>query len=95
MKSLIKKFIFCFIVTLLAGMFNFEFVEATPVKIAPHIYVDEVDKSDWFLNGKSDIIFAGCGSPLFRDKKTHYIDYHSIKYGTLKDGRLIITCKSR
>ena len=90
MKSLIKKFMFCFIVTLLAGIFNF--VEATPVKIASHIYVDEVDKADWFLNGKSDVIFAGCGSPLFSDKKTHYIDYHSIQYGTLKDGRLIITC---
>ena len=92
MKLSMKKFTSRFIVTILAGTFIFNSAEAERAEISPHIYVDTVDKADWFLNGKSDIIFAGCGSPLFNDKKTHYIDYKSIKYGRLQDGRFIITC---
>lgn len=87
----IFKFII-FIALLLIGIFNFKFVEATPMEISPHIFVDQVDREDWFFNGDSKIIFVGNGSPLFPDKKSHYIDYDSIKYGTLNDGRFIITC---
>ena len=88
----IKKISLKFVFILLAGIFCFNFAQAKPAEISAHIYTDTVDKADWFLNDKSDIIFAGYGSPLFPDKKTHYIDYHSIQYGTLPDGRLIITC---
>ena len=82
----------CFIFTFLAVIFIFNAANAKPVEISPHIFVDEVDKADWFLNGDSEIIFAGYGSPLFPNKKSHYIDYKTIKYGTLQDGRFIITC---
>ena len=46
-----------------------------------------------FLEDDSEIIFAGCGSPLFPNKKTHYLQYKTIKYGDLPDGRFIITCE--
>lgn len=74
------------------GLLIFTSAEAKAVEVAPHIFVDPVDSEDWFLNGKSEIIFAGCGSPIFPNKKTHYLDYKTIQYGTLKDGRFIITC---
>ncbi len=45
------------------------------------------------MNGDPKIIFAGCASPLFPNKKTHYLDYKTIKYGDLPDGRFIITCE--
>lgn len=67
--------------------------EAAQVETSPHIFVDEIDADDWFLKDNQEIIFAGYGSPLFPNLKTHYLDYNSIKYGTLKDGRLIITCE--
>ena len=87
-----KIFKFIFFIALLMGIFNFKLVEATPIEISPHIYVDQIDQENWFLNGNSDIIFVGNGSPLFPNKKSHYIEYASIKYGTLQDGRFIITC---
>ncbi|MBR5914192.1 MAG: hypothetical protein IKZ58_07520 [Selenomonadaceae bacterium] len=73
-------------------IFIFNSAEAKIVEVAPHIFIDSVESQDWFLNGQSEIIFAGCGSPIFPNKKTHYLDYKTIKYGTLKDGRFIITC---
>ena len=75
------------------GLLIFSSAEAKIVEIAPHIFSDAVEPQDWFLNGQSKIIFAGYGSPIFPNKKTHYLDYKTIKYGTLKDGRFIITCK--
>ncbi|MBQ7198714.1 MAG: hypothetical protein IJS29_05575 [Selenomonadaceae bacterium] len=87
-----KIFKFIIFIALLIGICNFKFVEAAPMEISPHIFIDQVDKEHWFLNGDSKIIFVGNGSPLFPDKKSHYIDYDSIKYGTLNDGRFIITC---
>ena len=81
-----------FLIAFLAGIFIFNFAAAKPVEISPHIFIDQVDKQDWYLNGNSDIIFVGQGSPLFPNKKSHYIDYNSIKYGELRDGRFIITC---
>lgn len=89
-KSLLK--ISSFVVTFLAGIFIFNLAEAKLVEISTHIFVDKVDKQDWYLNGNSDIIFVGHGSPIFPNKKTHYLEYKSIKYGDLKDGRFIITC---
>lgn len=87
-----QKITSCVIFTFLAVIFTFNAANAKPVEISPNIFVDEVDKDDWFLNGDSEIIFAGYGSPLFPNKKSHYIDYKTIKYGTLQDGRFIITC---
>ena len=81
-----------FIIAVLAGIFIFNCAEAKLVEISPNIFVDEVDKADWYFNGNTDIIFAGYGSPLFPNEKSHYLDYNSIKYGTLQDGRFIITC---
>ena len=71
---------------------NFNLAEAKVSEISPHIFVNKVEPQDWFLNVKSEIIFAGCGSPIFPNKRTYYLDYKTIKYGTLKDGRFIITC---
>ena len=65
---------------------------ANLVEVTPHIFVDEVVPEDWYLNGAKNIIFAGYGSPLFQNQKTHYIDIKTIKYGTMKDGRLVIKC---
>lgn len=87
-----KFFLKIFAVTFFAGIFIFNQALAEPVEISPHIYVDKVAEKNWFLNGNKDIIFAGYGSPLFPKKKTHYLDYKSIKFGNLKDGRFIITC---
>ena len=92
LKLLARKFTFYFCLTFLAGTFIFNSAEATPVEISPNVFVDEVNKADWFLNGDSGIIFVGYGSPLFPNKKSHYIDYKTIKYGTLQDGRFVITC---
>ena len=89
---MLKGFLKIFAVTFFAGIFIFNQAEAKPVEISPHIYVDEVDEKNWFLNGDKDVIFAGYGSPLFPNKKTHYLDFKSIKFGNLKDGRFIITC---
>lgn len=86
------KTFFKFWVILLAGIFISHSADAAQVEISPHIYVDTVDKQDWYRDGNENIIFAGYGSPLFPNKKSHYIDYNSIKYGNLKDGRFIITC---
>ncbi len=76
----------------LAGIFIFNSAEAKPVEVSPHIFVDQVAEKNWFLNDDHDIIFAGYGSPLFPKKKTHYLDYKSIKFGNLKDGRFVVTC---
>ena len=89
---LIKNFIVAFFITVIAGIFILNSAEANPVEISPHIYVDQVAKKDWYQNGNANIIFAGYGSPLFPNKKSHYLEYNSIKYGNLKDGRFIITC---
>ena len=86
------KAFFKFWVILLAGIFISHSADAAQVEISPHIYADTVDKQDWYRDGNTNIIFAGYGSPLFPNKKSHYIDYNSIKYGNLKDGRFIITC---
>ena len=83
--------IFC--LTLFAATLIFSSAEAKPVEVSPHIFVDQVDSKDWFLNGNEEIIFVGNGSPLFPNKKTHYLDYKTIKYGNLPDGRFIITCE--
>ena len=77
----------------LAEFFILNPAMAKPVEVSPHIFVDEVDKEDWFLKGDPNIILAGCASPLFPNKKTHYLDYKTIKYGNLPDGRFIITCE--
>ena len=82
--------IFC---TVLVEFSIFNSAVAKPVETSPHIFVDEVDRADWFLKGDPNIIFAGCASPLFPNKKTHYLDYKTIKYGNLPDGRFIITCE--
>ena len=71
----------------------FNFAEAKPVENSPQIFIDQVVVGDWFLNGNDEIIFVGYGSPLFPNKKSHYLDYKTIKFGTLPDGRFIITCK--
>ena len=88
---MLKKFLQ---LTLLAFVATFIFnqAEAKPVETSPHIFVDTVPQKNWFLDNDPEVIFAGYGSPLFPNKKTHYIDYKSIKFGTLKDGRFIITC---
>lgn len=86
------KYFVKFWLIILAGIFIFNSAEAAQIEISPHIYVDQVDKKDWYKNGNADIIFAGYGSPLFPNKKSHYLEYKSIKYGNLKDGRFIITC---
>ena len=91
-KFFTKNFIVSFSFILLVGIFICISTSAKPVEISPHIFVDQVDAEDWFLNGKPNFIFVGCGSPLFPNKKTHYLDYKTIKYGTLPDGRFIITC---
>ncbi|MBQ7630645.1 MAG: hypothetical protein IJS81_10615 [Selenomonadaceae bacterium] len=84
--------IFSRLLIFFAVISTFQIVNAQSVEIQPHIYADEVAAADWFLNGNDEIIFAGYGSPLFPNKKSHYLDYNSIKYGDLPDGRFIITC---
>ena len=85
---------FSFILALLIFLIFsfFHSAKAEPVEISPKIFVDKVPTDDWFLNDNDEIIFVGYGSPLFPNKKSHYLDYNSIKYGTLPDGRFIITC---
>ncbi len=65
---------------------------AAPMEIAPHVFTDPAPQEDWHLNSQNNIIYVGNGSPLFPDKKTHYIVRNSIKYGTMKDGRLFVKC---
>ena len=77
----------------LGGFFVFNSAMAKPVEVSPHTFIDEVDKEDWFLKDDPNIIFVGCASALFPNKKTHYLDYKTIKYGNLPDGRFIITCE--
>ncbi len=86
-----KKFLLTFL-NFLAVLLIFQSAHSQPVERQPHIFSDEVVVADWFLNGNDEIIFVGNGSPLFPNKKSHYLDYKSIKYGNLKDGRFIITC---
>ena len=87
-----KLFKIFFATLFFAGIFIFNSTEAKNVETSPHIFVDEVAEKNWFLNGDKNIIFAGYGSPLFPKKKTHYLDYKSIKFGNLKDGRFVVSC---
>ena len=90
---MLRSFFKIFLTTIfVAGIFIFNSANAKPVETSPHIFVDRIPETNWFLNGDKEVIFAGYGSPLFPKKKTHYLDYNSIKFGDLKDGRFIITC---
>jgi len=90
---MLRQFLKIFAVTFFVfGILSFTPAEAKPVEVSPHIFVDTVPEKNWYLNDNKDVIFVGYGSPLFPKKKTHYLDYKSIKFGTLKDGRFIITC---
>ena len=91
-KIMSKFFALVGFFSIIAANFIFSSAEAKPVEFSPHIFIDSVSNKDWFLNGDENIIFAGYGSPLFPNKKTHYIDYNSIKFATMKDGRLVVTC---
>ena len=92
MKDIIKAIIMVTTLMMMTVMNNSP-TEAKPVESdTPHVYIDQVAEKDWYLNDSPEVIFAGCGSPLFPNKKTHYILRNSIQYGTMKDGRLVIKC---
>ena len=91
-RCLLKIFSTLIIFSALTGNFISTSAKEKAVEISPHIFAEKIDSKDWFLNGDKNIIFVGYGSPLFPTKKTHYVDYDSIKYAELPDGRFVITC---
>ena len=92
MKKSVKKISLIAAVILALAVFISNIAMAKPVEISPHIFIDEVEPDDWYLNDIKSIIFVGYGSPLFPKQKSHYINIKSIQYGHMKDGRLVIKC---
>ncbi len=65
---------------------------AAITEIAPHVFTDPAPQDEWHLNSQNNVILVGKGSPIFPEKNTHYIARNTIKYGTMKDGRLFVKC---
>lgn len=92
MKKLMRNIVAVVAMVLILEILPSHLVMAKPIEVTPHIFVDEVPSEDWYLNNTKSIIFAGYGSPIFPNQKSHYIDVKSIQYGQMKDGRLVIKC---
>ena len=63
MKKSVKKISLIAAVILALAVFISNIAMAKPVEISPHIFIDEVEPDDWYLNDIKSIIFVGYGSP--------------------------------